>query len=326
MSISGLIRKKPTLSRLLLFILLAPVLGAGFAITLWSMTVMIGGAIIVIYTGSMMLFTGVSETPSIAEIASVDMRLEVTPESFNKEDVYISHDGSYIGITSDRKGEDEDKENAYEFTLMPRSAFEQHTKRIASTFESESKYFKQRFDSHDETYTIYGKPSSEEVATNLEQENVYGAGCVATPMWVTQNHIQVNAGCGKGNRRAFLLEAGKTPVSDSDLPVYFKGSSRYESPLRDCATFLTDDEGKKTICYHLVREKSPGLNCGWGNFYCTDAAVRFTNTKTQQQATWSIPEYMDESGFLNDGTFYATFDAHSQGVYVVPSDYFINHL
>lgn len=318
MSISGLIRKKSKPSRILLFILLAPVAAVSFL----GVIFMAYAVAVVAYMAGSMLSAAITKPPLLADIATVDMRLGGS--GVFAEHVYISHDGSYIGITPDRSGED--KDNVYEFTLVPRSEFEQHTDRIVSiSREGEDKYFKQEFDPRDDTYTIYGETSSEEEAAILGREYAWGDSCKAAPMRVTRNHLQTKAGCSSRDERTLMLEVENRSAPDTDLPLYFKESSRYTSPLSDCAAFPTNAGDKKTICYRHVLDRR---RCGFDN-YCNVHRIRFTNTKTQQQVTKKIPDYITEGGFLDDGTFYLAFNGgpgHAQGVYIVPGDCFINNL
>lgn len=306
--------------RTVFFVLLASAFGAWIAITFWTFfsEVFVLGSLL--FTG----ITGSDQSPSITEITTADMYL---PNSSVKEDAYISRDGSYtyIGITSDQENQKGGSEKeAYVYTLIPRSAFEQHTNRVTSRYGDGYEHFEQKFDLRNDTYTMYGTPISDEPAIDaLAQEYKGGSECTAIPMQVARNRIRIHAGCGRENRRSFMLETENMPISESDLPLYFKGSPRYTSPLSDCATFPTHGGGEKTVCSHSGYESRP---CGWG-ISCHDHNVTFTNVETQQQTTWLIQDSMSESGFLEDGTFYALLrHDHIKGVYVVPSDYFVNNL
>lgn len=327
MSINGYIgeiREKPTLFRILLFIVLMPLLAVGVVATFWVMSFITFAAVAAVHMMGPALLAAITEPPPMADIATVDMRLGGPTTGIVAELVYISHDGSYIGITPDRS--DEDKKDSYEFTLVPRSELEQHTDRVASTYrEGKSKYFKQEFDPRDGMYAVYGKPPSREAAAILGREYSDGDGCPTTPMRVTRNYLQISSSCNGTDKRALKLGIENLSIPDSDLPLHFNESSHYTSPFSDCVTFPASTGDEKTICYRKMRDRR---QCGFDN-YCNVHKIRFTNTKTQQQVTKKIPDYITEGGFLGDGTFYLAFNGgpgHAQGVYIVPDDYFINNL
>lgn len=244
------------------------------------------------------VLSGNDHIPSIESVATIDI-------DFNKEkSVYVSSDGSYIGLFTDKGVDNKRKENAFMYMLVPLSQFKENNTRSSygGTVKGRENLPYRTYD-----YPDHGK--------YYDEETEWGADCSLIPAQVGRDYVQVSAGCGEGNElRSFRMDAAKTSAPDADLPLYFNGSSVYESPLSDCATYSTDANESKKIC-----AESEDIH-----------RVSFTNEKTQHRATWSLSSSVTETrtGFLDDGRFYVFWGKGYLwgGVYVIPRRYFVDDL
>lgn len=241
--------------------------------------------------------SGNDHTPSIKAVTTIDISF------YEEKSAYVSSGGSYIGLFTDKGVDNKHQENAFVYMLVPRSQFKENNTR--SSYGGTIKGWENL------PYRTYDYPNHGKYP---DEETEWDADCSLIPAQIGRDYVQVSAGCGEGNeRRTFRLNAEETSVPNADLPLYFNGSSRYESPLSDCATYSTGTDKNKKIC-----AESEGKH-----------RINFINEKTQRRATWSLPSSVTETrtGFLDDGRFYVFWrKAFWGGVHVVPRRYFMDDL
>lgn len=266
----------------------------------------------------------VKSTDDLTEIAVVDMHLDF------EESVYLSQDGSYIGIFADK----EDEEKAFEYTLIPRTRFEQNGMQSAYTGAVTGidnlpyrtyDYPNRKIVSQEGSRSSVSHHYSDTSHTSLSGvKTEWTTDCATLPVRIKNNRLQIAAECEEdGQRHTFTLQADDMAVPRVDLPMYFNGASHYKSPLSDCAVYPSSTNKTKEICAEPVYGS---YLCKWGDS-CTSYTVEFVNARTQQHTKWSIPDFATETGFLDDGTFYVLLrHSHVEGIYVVPREYFVNNM
>lgn len=201
------------------------------------------------------------------------------------EKVYLSNDESYVGLFT--TGD----EDTFSYVLIPRTQFERGT--IEPAYTATTEYAE---DMPSQDTTCMNVRSF--VVENGRIETRFSTRCenVDTPPELTID-ISTNA------------------LPGEDLPIHFGDSS-----LAKCATYPAESGDSKRVCAEYFLEDVPS---GWGE--SSDISkVRFTNTSTGHEKTFTIGRYVDNYGFTKNGSFYVVI--REMHIWVVPDEYFLNKL